>query len=434
MEPLIIFCEHAVETLTYFSGQLAQAFSEWGYDIFWLDFDMLALGAWKLKQAAKEREAVLITFNFIGLSWEEDLWEFDEEGCPDACIWEQLGIKCLNIMVDHPIYYSKALLKTVPGMQTFCIDRDHVAYMKRFYPNIPCEFLPSAGNLLEEEGRFGNLPEDADVRQPGKLPEDGALRSLEPYAKWKERPYPLVFTGNYVPLANIKTQLDHLEPEYRDFYYEIIDAFISHPDQDLLSLIEPYMRREIPDITDEGLRDAMNTMQAVDLWIRTYFREKVVRVLAESGLPVQLYGQDWDRVSWKHPPNLVVSGKAVNSIDCVRAMAQAKLALNVMPWFKDGAHDRIFTAMLQGAVALTDGSRFLHENFKERDTLVFYRLEELEKLPITVRELLEEPGQLYEIAVRAKAVAGKFHTWRQRAEVIRSSIRTISVKYQSDKK
>lgn len=410
MDKLIIFCEHAVETLTYFSRQLAQAFSGWGYEVFWLDFDMLALGAWKLKQAVKERDAVLITFNFIGLSWEEDLWEFDEDGHPDTCIWEQLGIKCLNIMVDHPIYYYKALQKTVPGMQTFCIDRDHVAYMKRFYPQIPCEFLPSAGNL--------NLPESEG--QTGCVSEaEGLLYHMEPYTEWKMRPYPLVFTANYVPLENIEKQLNHLEPEYRDFYYEIIHAFVSHPGKDLLSLIEPYMRREIPDITDDGLRDAMNTMQAVDLWIRTYFREKTVRILAESGLPLQIYGQDWERVSWTCPANLTFSGKAVNSIDCVRAMARSKIALNVMPWFKDGAHDRIFTAMLQGAVSLTDDSRYLRENFKDRDTLIFYRLDELEKLPIVVKELLKEPGQLYEIAVRAKALAGKFHTWSQRAEVIR---------------
>lgn len=403
MDKLIIFCEHAVETLTYFSRQLAQAFSGWGYEVFWLDFDMLALGAWKLKQAVKERDAVLITFNFIGLSWEEDLWEFDEDGHPDTCIWEQLGVKCLNIMVDHPIYYYKALQKTVPGMQAFCIDRDHVAYMKRFYPQIPCEFLPSAGNL--------NLP--------GPEGQTGCLPGSEPYTEWKMRPFPLVFTANYVPLENIEKQLNHLEPEYRDFYYEIIDAFVSHPGKDLLSLIEPYMRREIPDLTDGGLRDAMNTMQAVDLWIRTYFREKTVRILAESGLSLQIYGQDWERVSWTRPANLTFSGKAVNSIDCVRAMARSKIALNVMPWFKDGAHDRIFTAMLQGAVSLTDDSRYLRENFKDRDTLIFYRLDELEKLPIVVKELLKEPGQLYEIAVRAKALAGKFHTWSQRAEVIR---------------
>ena len=150
-----------------------------------------------------------------------------------------------------------------------------------------------------------------------------------------------------------------------------------------------------------------------------FMNRRVLRILAESGLPLQIYGQDWERVSWTRPANLAFSGKAVNSIDCVRAMARSKIALNVMPWFKDGAHDRIFTAMLQGAVPLTDDSRYLRENFKDRDTLIFYRLDELEKLPIVVKELLKEPGQLYEIAVRAKALAGQSHTWRQRAEVIR---------------
>ena len=396
---LIIFCEHAVETLTYFSRQLAQAFLEWGYEIFWMDFDMLSLGAWKLAQAVKGRAAVLVTFNFIGLSWEEELWEFDEQGMPSTCIWERFGVQCLNILVDHPIYYYKALLKTVPGMQTFAVDKDHVAYMHRFYPQIPCEFLPLAGNK--------ELTRDTD---------------MEPYAEWEKRPYPLVFTANYVPLFNIENQLDQLEPEYRDFYYEIINGFIRNPDQDLLSLIEPYMRREIPELTDQGLLEAMNTMQAVDLWIRTYFRERTVRILAQSGIPIRIYGQDWERVSWKIPKNVSVSKKAVDSACCVNAMANAKLGLNVMPWFKDGAHDRVFTAMLQGAAPLTDDSRYLRENFKDRDTLIFYSLKELEKLPDIVTGLLKEPEAVYEIASRAKEMARQFHTWKHRAEMLQFNI------------
>ena len=84
MKKMIIFCENAVETLTYFSRQLAEAFEAWGYESFWMDFEMLGLSTWKLRQALADQrqqtEAALITFNFIGLSGEEELWDFDDEG------------------------------------------------------------------------------------------------------------------------------------------------------------------------------------------------------------------------------------------------------------------------------------------------------------------------------------------------------------------
>ena len=69
-----------------------------------------------------------------------------------------------------------------------------------------------------------------------------------------------------------------------------------------------------------------------------------------------------------------------------------------MPWFKDGAHDRIFTAMLQRTVCVTDDSRYLRGEFADGEGLVYFSLKEREHLPGLVKTLLR---------------AG--HTWRERA-------------------
>lgn len=492
-----------METLTYFSMQMERSFAAWGYETFWMDFDQLGLSAWKLRQAVKEKEAVLITFNFIGLSGEEELWDFDEEGNPDRSIWEKLGILCLNIMVDHPIYYYKALRYPVSRLYTFCIDRDHTAYMKRFYPGIPCAFLPLAGNLGEtteyrkekdavseqqnilteavgcgdrrgknaaseqqniliEAVHFGDrkgkntaseqqniLTESVDssdrkgkntaCEQQNILAESvdsGAGRNAaaekdmwaeeserqqmiqvqENYEEWLSRPYELVFTANYVPAFGIEKQLGQLEPEYRDFYYEMIDAFIKNPSQNLLSGMEMYMRREMPDLTDSQLCEAMSTTPAVDLLVRTYFREQTVRALAEGGRPIHLFGKDWEKMPCKNPENLICSGHMVNSADCVQAVKSAKISLNTMPWFKDGVHDRVFTAMLHQTVSLTDDSAYLRSQFADLEAIVYYRLDRLNELPQLVNELLKKPELLYEIAVNGMMSAGNMHTWHHRAK------------------
>lgn len=400
MDKVVVFCKHAVETLTYFSEQLADVFEAWGYESFWMDFQMLGLSAWKLREALKgrEKEAILVTFNFIGLSGEEELWELDDLGEPVTSLWEKLDILCLNIMVDHPVYYFQALQYPLPHLRTFCIDRDHVSYMKRFYPKISCEFLPLAGNVSLEQ--FG-------------------WQNEELFEQWMERPYSIVFTANYVPVSNIDRQLEKMEPEYRDFYYEILDALIHNPKQDLLSCAETYLRREMPQLSEAELCEGMSTMPAVDLWIRTYFREKTVRVLAEGGIKIHLFGKDWEQVSCKHPENLVSVGRMVNSQDCVQAIAQAKIALNTMPWFKDGAHDRIFTAMLQGAVALTDDSMYLRELFQHKETIFYYDLQNLEELPQQVADMQKEPYDLFETACRGKTMAEHAHTWKNRAEILK---------------
>ena len=67
-----------------------------------------------------------------------------------------------------------------------------------------------------------------------------------------------------------------------------------------------------------------------------------------------------------------------------------------MPWFKDGTHDRVFTAMLQHTLSLTDDSGYLRENFTDKKELVFYSLEKREELPELVKKLLEKPEKCME--------------------------------------
>lgn len=422
MKKMIVFCRHAVETLTYFSMQLADAFEAWGYEIFWMDFEMLGLSAWKLRQAVQEKEAVLITFNFIGLSGEEELWELDDTGEPVLSLWEKQNIPCLNIMVDHPVYYFKALQYPTAELRTFCVDRQHVSYMKRFYPDIFCEFLPLAGNCSKEIAAQSAVQKDA----AGKHTDDKAACNGSTtdeeflFEQWKKRPYELVFTANYVPVSNIDRQLAAMDPEYRDFYYEIIDAFVHNPKQDLLSCIETYLRREIPDLDPAQLCESMSTMPAVDLWIRTYFREKTVKTLAEGGIKIRLFGKDWEKVVCSRPENLIFTGRMVDSAACVQAMAQAKIALNTMPWFKDGAHDRIFTAMLQGAASLTDDSIYLREQFRQMDTIVYYDLQNLTSLPEQTMQLLADERKLFELSLRGKDAARQFHMWKNRAQQLKT--------------
>ena len=81
-------------------------------------------------------------------------------------------------------------------MRVFCIDREHVAYMKRFYPALPVEFLPLAGNCILErevpspiEGCHGQKQKHKNI----------------PYQK---RKYDIVFTGNYTPVEHLYREID----------------------------------------------------------------------------------------------------------------------------------------------------------------------------------------------------------------------------------
>ena len=159
----------------------------------------------------------------------------------------------------------------------------------------------------------------------------------------------------------------------------------------------------------------------VDLYAVSYYRERTVQVLAEQGISIQLYGARWENCSWIHRPNVSYGGK-IPAEEVVVKMQDAKIVLSTMTWFKDGTHDRVFNGMLQGAVAVTDSSGYMKEEFggyKEpkgrEEELLFFELEELDKLPVQIQELLSDPKRAQQIANRGYQKAKQFHTWRARA-------------------
>lgn len=155
------------------------------------------------------------------------------------------------------------------------------------------------------------------------------------------------------------------------------------------------------------------------MYNRTYFRGETVRTLVDNGVRVHVFGKGWENLKVKHPENLILNGRQLDSAECVKIIRNTKIALNTMPWFKDGAHDRIFTAMLNKAVSLTDGSIYLKERFCDGKDLAFYELEHLDALPEQVLSMLGHPKKMKEIIEYSYERALKEDTWANRAEHLR---------------
>ena len=70
----IILFSGGVETLTYFSKQMAAYFEQQGYAVFFYDLRDPS-SAKRVKRFIKPKKTVLFTFNFLGLSGEEGAYE-----------------------------------------------------------------------------------------------------------------------------------------------------------------------------------------------------------------------------------------------------------------------------------------------------------------------------------------------------------------------
>lgn len=385
----VVLIKNAVETLGYFSEQIALEFQEQGIEVYFVDYDDLYESIEGFKRFATKGNTALITFNFIGYSGEDVFLQED-----DRTLWEAYGMSAFNILVDHPLYYHSKLVQMPEEMRVFCIDREHVQYIKRFYPDVSVRFLPTAGNVLLEQGW------DCEKNM----------------LSYNQRKYDLVFTANYVPLENFYRRFDEMDSEYATFYREILDDLLAEPAQSVDVVMERHIRAELGEVADEDIRAAMAGMLWIDLCARTYYRGEIIRELAEQDIKVHVFGADWDLLSCKKPENIISNGRQVSSAECVRAVRDARISLNIMPWFRDGVHDRIFTAMLQKTVALTDDSRYLQGEFTHGEDIVFFSLEERKQLPDVVQMLLWNGEKAMGIAENGYRHAHEKHTWKVRAQ------------------
>lgn len=88
------------------------------------------------------------------------------------------------------------------------------------------------------------------------------------------------------------------------------------------------------------------------------------KVLVDAGIQVDVFGKGWDELTCGHPENMILHPQ-ITSEECLKAIAASKISLNVMPWFKDGAHDRVFNSILNGTVSVTDTSKYLCGELKK---------------------------------------------------------------------
>lgn len=92
-------------------------------------------------------------------------------------------------------------------------------------------------------------------------------------------------------------------------------------------------------------------------------------------------------------------------------MADARINLNVMPWFKAGTHDRIFNILLQHSLPLTDSSSWIDENFRAGEEIAIYDLERLKELPQIAGELLQNKAKAEEMIERGYQKVRDNFTW-----------------------
>ena len=170
---------------------------------------------------------------------------------------------------------------------------------------------------------------------------------------------------------------------------------------------------------DEYLRRMLPYCWDLLLYIKSYRRLKAVELLARNDIPVDVFGNGWDIVPFAG--KLKLHGP-VSYEQSLEIASQAKIIFQDQAEFNHGAHDRVFTGMLNGAVVVSEFSHYLAEEFEAGRDLFMFDWQNGDKQVQVIHELLADESKRLSVAVSAYGKAVRRHRWANRAERILEAV------------
>ena len=190
------------------------------------------------------------------------------------------------------MYHHEALVTMDQKFHIVCIDRKHAEYVRTYYPKIgSVHFLPLAADTSKE------------------------------WIPYDKRKYPVLFTGSYMNSA----------------------TFL-HNAKQCAGIDQPFFEQMVQKLLD---RPMLTQSRAVfDMYIRCILREEMLIQLLKFGIDVDVYGHNWE-LFIEYAKLVVPDGGKIHYHGEVfydrlpEIYADSQIVLNILPWFKDGMHDRI---------------------------------------------------------------------------------------------
>lgn len=225
-----------------------------------------------------------------------------------------------------------------------------------------------------------------------------------------ERPYDIAFLGSF-----FSDECESLTVEQRQFYEFLLENPTLTYEEALRDINHWSEEKTLSNsmIKDRFLELSMEMKPACRAIIG-HFRNKVIESILNSGFELHVYGDSWKTSPYTEYSNLILHPQ-ISPQDSVKELQKAKIGLNVMSWHKAGMTERIANIMLAGAVCLTDETSYLKDNLKDGSELVFYRLDELDRLPDILKSLLQNYDSIKLISRKGYEKASQEYTWDARA-------------------
>lgn len=294
--------------------------------------------------------------------------------------WERVTSIRLQFWFDNPVFFD--FFPKGSKVYYLCQDALYARYLQRFYQIRNAKQLPPAGH---DTGLSWN----------------------------KDREYDVVFIGTYLPPVD--------RQEWTEEQKEYYDYMMTHRSLTFEDGLRDFLGIDAEAMEQQEFINRLHEMDPVCWEVINRNRQEVMETVLRAGIPVHVYGDSWRDFPEQFRECLIVH-KEISVDESLEILGHTKVALNIMSWHKAGMTERVANILLSGAVCLSDETTYLREHFVEGQELMLYSLDNLERVPMLIRDLLQNEIKRRKIAAAGYQRAHREHTWKNRADDILQKI------------
>lgn len=323
------------------------------------------------------------------------------------CIYESLDVPYVSILLDAPYNTSVGNIEFDCKKHFLCLlDKSHLGIVQKLYP---------------QKKLYGEM----------FLPLGGIAGGNEDEVFSRERPYDVIVSANSFSNGN-PVRFWH-EDEADKNFVKILDDVADYLLTEPVSVAQGFKYI----LSERGLYDEVfiNAMLPyyfkVFRYIKTVRRAKSIELLVKNDICVDIFGDGWDNVPIVRDNigGRVRLHKGTSYQEALDLMSQAKIVFQDQAEFNNGAHDRVFSAMLSGSVVVSEYSSYLDKEFSDNKNIFMYDWKNGLSQVNIIKELLCNESKRLSVAISAYGKANEHHRWVNRAQSIAEAMLILSREY-----
>lgn len=307
---------------------------------------------------------------------------------PGHYVLGEIPVPYVSVLLDAPYNAANGNL-AFPCLKHYLwvLDKSHIGAIKYRFPEKQFAgeiFQPLGGDEAVNEEDIFSTERDLDVVFSASMFEDGNIREY-----WQEQ------TDN---------------PFIIRILNDVVDYMLAHP----VSLV-PAVKHVLENrgLYGQQYIDGLAPyFHGVFFYVKMKRRYRTLEALAHRGLTVDVFGPGWENVPFANKLRLHGATPYEAVLD---SFARAKVVVQDQAEFNNGGHDRVFTAMLNGAAVVSEYSSYLDKEFENNSEIYMFDWQNTVSQLDIVEELLSDESKRLASAIRAYGKAKANHKWENRA-------------------